>query len=128
MVSFARDTGRMERRSVPRRVSRALAEPSCVFVRQPLLAQAIAVGFTALKMEELFLELTGALETLEPNDVRLLSSRLLRFDETGLNLFSSIPLQPNLDDVLDKLKETHATSAGLKVNLVDFISLLVSSF
>jgi len=79
-------------------------------------------------MEELFLELTGALETLEPNDVRLLSSRLLRFDETGLNLFSSIPLQPNLDDVLDKLKETHATSAGLKVNLVDFISLLVSSF
>ncbi|KAL7416641.1 putative acyl-coenzyme A oxidase I [Mrakia frigida] len=55
----------------------------------PLLAQAIAVGFTALKMEELFVDLTGALETLEPND-------------------------PNLEEVLEKLKETHATSAGLK--------------
>lgn len=55
----------------------------------PLLAQAIAVGFTALILEEMLVDLTEALETLEPND-------------------------PNLQEVLDKLKETHATSAGLK--------------
>lgn len=77
----------------------------------PLLAQAIAGGFTALEMEKfvlfafllpptvpdslsleprrMFTELTEALETLEPND-------------------------PNLEEVLSKLKETHATSAGLK--------------
>nr|AOR81608.1 acyl-CoA oxidase [Phaffia rhodozyma] len=55
----------------------------------PLLAQAIANGFTAHKMEEMYGELSSALETLEPND-------------------------PNTQDVLDKLKEVHATSAGLK--------------
>lgn len=55
----------------------------------PLLAQAIAGGFTALEMERMYNQMTEALEVLEPSD-------------------------PNLDDVLAKLKETHATSAGLK--------------
>lgn len=84
----------------------------------PLLAQAIAGGFTALEMEKcvppqaavairsrpsaltlvvppppplhrMYHQLTEALEVLEPND-------------------------PNLQDVLAKLKEVHATSAGLK--------------
>lgn len=43
----------------------------------------------SLEPRRMFTELTEALETLEPND-------------------------PNLEEVLSKLKETHATSAGLK--------------
>lgn len=55
----------------------------------PLVAQAIAFGFTALEMQRLYEETNSALESLEPGD-------------------------PNLNEVLDKLKTTHATSAGLK--------------
>jgi acyl-CoA oxidase len=40
-------------------------------------------------MEEMYLELSSSLETLKPND-------------------------PNTTEILEKLKETHATSAGLK--------------
>lgn len=36
---------------------------------QPLVAQAIAMGFTAMKMETMYQELTEALETLEPGSV-----------------------------------------------------------
>lgn len=55
----------------------------------PLLAQAVAFGFTALELQRLFEETTSALEALEPGD-------------------------PNLNATIDMLKETHATSAGLK--------------
>ncbi|CAO1632561.1 unnamed protein product [Parajaminaea phylloscopi] len=55
----------------------------------PLVAQATAFGFTALEMQRLYEETSSALESLEPGD-------------------------PNLNEVLDKLKTTHATSAGLK--------------
>jgi len=47
--------------------------------------------------------MTAALDRLEPSDVSLASHDL---DEAHA--------QPNLEDILDKLKETHATSAGLK--------------
>lgn len=47
--------------------------------------------------------MTAALDRLEPSDVSLASHDL---DEAYA--------QPNLEDILDKLKETHATSAGLK--------------
>ncbi|KAJ9110296.1 hypothetical protein QFC19_001699 [Naganishia cerealis] len=56
----------------------------------PYMAQAIAIGFTSLILTKMYNELTEAMETLEPGD-------------------------PNLKDVLEKLKETHSTSAGLKV-------------
>ncbi|KAK4690092.1 acyl-CoA oxidase, partial [Tremellales sp. Uapishka_1] len=55
----------------------------------PLLAQAVAMGFTGLKLQVMYEDMTAALETLDPSD-------------------------PNMNDILDKLKETHATSAGLK--------------
>ncbi|KAE8231246.1 hypothetical protein CF326_g3741 [Tilletia indica] len=55
----------------------------------PLLAQATAFGFTALEMTRLFEETSTALEALEPGD-------------------------PNLERTIEMLKETHATSAGLK--------------
>lgn len=55
----------------------------------PLVAQAVAFGFTALEMQRLFEETSSALEALEPGD-------------------------PNLQATIDMLKETHATSAGLK--------------
>ncbi|KAG7528732.1 hypothetical protein FFLO_05958 [Filobasidium floriforme] len=55
----------------------------------PLMAQAIAIGFTSLILTNMYEELTQALETLEPSD-------------------------PNMHETLEKLKETHATSAGLK--------------
>ncbi|KEI39451.1 uncharacterized protein L969DRAFT_48519, partial [Mixia osmundae IAM 14324] len=57
----------------------------------PLVAQAIAMGFTSLRMTALFEEMTQTLESLDPNS-----------DEA------------HMQDVLEKLKETHATSAGLK--------------
>ncbi|KAJ9091546.1 hypothetical protein QFC21_007171 [Naganishia friedmannii] len=56
---------------------------------QPLMAQAIAIGFTSLILTKMYNELTEAMEVLEPGD-------------------------PNLKEVLEKLKETHSTSAGLK--------------
>ncbi|WVQ95274.1 hypothetical protein IAU59_002369 [Kwoniella sp. CBS 9459] len=55
----------------------------------PLVAQAIAIGFTGLRLQTMYEDMTQALDTMEPSD-------------------------PNLNDILDKLKETHATSAGLK--------------
>lgn len=55
----------------------------------PLVAQATAFGFTALEMQRLYEETSSALESLEPGD-------------------------SNLDEVIEKLKTTHATSAGLK--------------
>ncbi|KAK8854478.1 hypothetical protein IAR55_003216 [Kwoniella newhampshirensis] len=55
----------------------------------PLVAQAVAMGFTGLRLQVMYEQMTQALDTMEPND-------------------------PNLNDILDKLKETHATSAGLK--------------
>ncbi|KAL7422579.1 fatty-acyl coenzyme A oxidase [Cryptotrichosporon argae] len=55
----------------------------------PLVAQAIAMGFTALKLQTMYEDMTAALDSMEPSD-------------------------PNLEEILDKLKETHATSAGLK--------------
>ncbi|KDN48547.1 acyl-coenzyme A oxidase I [Tilletiaria anomala UBC 951] len=55
----------------------------------PLLAQSVAFGFTALEMVRLYEETSQALEALEPGD-------------------------PNLAATLELLKETHATSAGLK--------------
>ena len=55
----------------------------------PLVAQAVAFGYTALELQRLFEETSQALEALEPGD-------------------------PNLDATIEKLKETHSTSAGLK--------------
>ncbi|EPQ29503.1 uncharacterized protein PFL1_02722 [Pseudozyma flocculosa PF-1] len=55
----------------------------------PLLAQSVAFGFTALELQRLFDETSQALEALEPGD-------------------------PNLEATIEMLKETHATSAGLK--------------
>ncbi|WOO77293.1 Acyl-coenzyme A oxidase 2 [Vanrija pseudolonga] len=55
----------------------------------PLVAQSVAMGFTALKLTDMYEDMTAALDRLEPSD-------------------------PNLEDILAKLKETHATSAGLK--------------
>ncbi|UZJ55930.1 hypothetical protein CBS101457_005250 [Exobasidium rhododendri] len=55
----------------------------------PLLCQAVAFGFTALEMNRLYEETSTALESLEPGD-------------------------PNMNAVIELLKETHSTSAGLK--------------
>lgn len=55
----------------------------------PLVAQAVAMGFTALRLQHMYEDMTQSLDNLEPGD-------------------------PNMDEILDKLKETHATSAGLK--------------
>ena len=55
----------------------------------PLLAQSVAFGFTALEMTRLYEQTSEALESLEPGD-------------------------PSLEATLEMLKETHATSAGLK--------------
>ncbi|WWC90339.1 uncharacterized protein L201_005272 [Kwoniella dendrophila CBS 6074] len=55
----------------------------------PLVAQAIAIGFTGLRLTAMYEDMTQTLDAMEPSD-------------------------PNLNDILDKLKETHATSAGLK--------------
>lgn len=55
----------------------------------PLVAQAVAVGFTAQKLNVMYQEMTEALDTLKPSD-------------------------PNLLETIEKLKETHSTSAGLK--------------
>ncbi|CCF50048.1 hypothetical protein NDA11_001290 [Ustilago hordei] len=55
----------------------------------PLVAQAVAFGYTSLELQRLFEETSQALEALEPGD-------------------------PNLDATIEKLKETHSTSAGLK--------------
>ncbi|GAA6022005.1 hypothetical protein JCM11491_005491 [Sporobolomyces phaffii] len=57
----------------------------------PLLSQAVAMGFTALRMTSLFEEMTNNLESLSSD---------------------SDPEETKL--VLENLKETHATSAGLK--------------
>jgi len=55
----------------------------------PLVAQAIAMNFTAMKLQEMYEDMTQSLDRLKPGD-------------------------PDLMDTLEKLKETHATSAGLK--------------
>ncbi|PWN52557.1 acyl-CoA oxidase [Violaceomyces palustris] len=55
----------------------------------PLLAQSVAFGFTALELQRLYDETSNAIEALEPGD-------------------------PNLNATIEMLKETHATSAGLK--------------
>lgn len=55
----------------------------------PLVAQAVAIGFTATKLQDMYEDMTQSLESLKPTD-------------------------PNMMDTLAKLKETHATSAGLK--------------
>ncbi|TXT09567.1 uncharacterized protein COLE_03501 [Cutaneotrichosporon oleaginosum] len=55
----------------------------------PLVAQAVAIGFTATKLQEMYEDMTQSLDRLKPTD-------------------------PNLMETLAKLKETHATSAGLK--------------
>jgi len=57
----------------------------------PLLSQAVAIGFTALRMTALYNDLMEKLETFD----------------TGSSAKET-------QEVLDKLKETHATSAGLK--------------
>ncbi|BEI88314.1 uncharacterized protein CcaverHIS019_0110320 [Cutaneotrichosporon cavernicola] len=55
----------------------------------PLVAQAVAIGFTATKLQAMYEDMTQSLDRLKPTD-------------------------PNLMETLAKLKETHATSAGLK--------------
>jgi len=55
----------------------------------PLVAQSVAFGYTSLQLQKLFEETSSALEALEPGD-------------------------PNLNATIELLKETHATSAGLK--------------
>ncbi|ODN77299.1 acyl-CoA oxidase [Cryptococcus wingfieldii CBS 7118] len=55
----------------------------------PLVAQAVAIGFTGLRLTKMYEDMTQALDTMDPSD-------------------------PNLGATLDKLKETHSTSAGLK--------------
>lgn len=55
----------------------------------PLLSQAIAVGFTGQKLSSMYQEMTIALDRLQASD-------------------------PNVEDVIEMLKEMHATSAGLK--------------
>lgn len=55
----------------------------------PLLAQAVATGFTAIKLQDMYEDMTQALDRLEPGD-------------------------SNVEETIAKLKETHATSAGLK--------------
>ncbi|ORY83524.1 acyl-CoA dehydrogenase/oxidase C-terminal [Leucosporidium creatinivorum] len=57
----------------------------------PLLAQAVAMGFTAVQMTAMYESLTAQLES-----------------------FGADSDEVETKDVLDKLKETHATSAGLK--------------
>jgi len=57
----------------------------------PLLSQAVALGFTALQMTALYEDLMEKLETFDASSDAKTSS-----------------------EVLEKLKETHATSAGLK--------------
>ena len=57
----------------------------------PLLAQAVAMGFTSLQMEKLFNDMSAQLEQFGPDS-----------DESETKV------------VLEKLKECHATSAGLK--------------
>ncbi|WFD31990.1 acyl-CoA oxidase [Malassezia sp. CBS 17886] len=55
----------------------------------PLLAQAVAFGFTSQELNVMLRETTAALDALEPGD-------------------------PKLDDVINLLKSTHASSSGLK--------------
>lgn len=55
----------------------------------PFVAQAIAIGFTGQKLSAMYNDMTESLERLEPGD-------------------------PSLMETIEKLKETHATSAGLK--------------
>lgn len=55
----------------------------------PLVAQAVAIGFTATKLQRMYEDMTQSLDRLKPTD-------------------------PDLMETLAKLKETHATSAGLK--------------
>jgi acyl-CoA oxidase len=55
----------------------------------PLVAQAVALNFTGMKLQEMYEDMVESLERLKPGD-------------------------PSLNDTLEKLKETHATSAGLK--------------
>lgn len=57
----------------------------------PLAAQAIAMGFTGLRMTALYEKLSGELESLDASADKA-----------------------TLDEVIETLKETHATSAGLK--------------
>lgn len=57
----------------------------------PLLAQAVAMGFTSLRMTKMFEEMSEQLEAFGADSDA---------EETR--------------EVLEKLKETHATSAGLK--------------
>lgn len=81
------------------------------------MAQAVAIGFTSLILSKMYEELTSALESLEPGDVshgRLVIS--LQSHRTGLLKPIICVSKPNMKDTLDKLKETHATSAGLKVS------------
>ncbi|KAE8542005.1 acyl-coenzyme A oxidase 1 [Cryptococcus gattii VGV] len=60
--------------------------------RRLMASQAIAIGFTGLKLTKMYEDMTQSLDTMDPSD-------------------------PNLNEILDKLKETHATSAGLKIPL-----------
>lgn len=53
------------------------------------------------------------METLEPGDV---STRAIRLTHAGSQEY--VLFQPNLKEVLAKLKETHSTSAGLKVGYI----------
>ncbi|KND02281.1 acyl-CoA oxidase [Spizellomyces punctatus DAOM BR117] len=55
----------------------------------PLLAQAFAMHFTGIEVSRMYEELMDSMETLQPGD-------------------------KELNDVLEKLKEMHGTSAGLK--------------
>lgn len=55
----------------------------------PLVAQAVAMGFTGLKLQDMYEDMTQSLDRLKPGD-------------------------KDVEDIIEKLKETHATSAGLK--------------
>ena len=47
------------------------------------------MGFTGMRLQAMYEDMTASLDRLQPGD-------------------------SNMDEILDKLKETHATSAGLK--------------
>jgi alkylation response protein AidB-like acyl-CoA dehydrogenase len=56
--------------------------------------------------------MTQSLDSLEPGDVSAsLSLGYCSGEPPAVLIFHD---QPNMDEILDKLKETHATSAGLK--------------
>jgi acyl-CoA oxidase len=70
------------------------------------------MGFTGMKLTRMYEDMSASLDTMEPSDVSV------KFHDFGNDLI----VQPNLEDILDKLKETHATSAGLKVGSI-FLAL-----